>query len=253
MASELRIVKARCGQVGEGRHTGSALRGVVLERARDRQGLESGGRLRNATAAVLLVCPFVLGALGGCGTIERVSGRDPTVTQARVPGDTAGLSPMTGFVEIGAAFTDAGILGILDDASRSDSIAAALAVDKATDSAVKAFAASVTEEHHELRVEGEQLVKALSITPRLPASDPLGAIVEDEMVALRATNRGPEFDRLYLEKVVATDQVLRDFAEQAKRATSTDDIRAFIDRIAPVIQRHLERAQELRNRIPKTA
>lgn len=187
-----------------------------------------------ATTLTMLVLPLALGACRG-----RASGVD-------------GRS-LDGFVETAAAYTDAGIIAILDEASLSDSVAAALAAEKATDPGVKAFATSAMEDHHALRVDGARLVKTLGLTPRLPASDPLGTVAEDEMIALRATPRGPEFDRVYIEKEVATRQAVKDFSEQAKRATPNDQIRSFIDRVTSVIERHLERAQALRNVIAKTA
>lgn len=187
------------------------------------------------TAALMtLVLPLAFGACGGRGNAP--------------DGDS-----LDGFVETSAALTDAGIIAILDEASRSDSVAAALAAEKATDAAVKAFATSAMEDHHALRLEGDSLVKALGLVPRLPASDPLGSEAEAEMIALRATPRGPEFDRIYIEKEVAIHQAVKDFAEQAKRATPNDQIRSFIDRVTPVIERHLERAQALRSQIARTA
>jgi predicted outer membrane protein len=192
------------------------------------------GRWCGATTLTMLVLPLALGTCRG-----RESGAD--------------RGSLDGFVETAAALTDAGIIAILDEASLSDSVAAALAAEKATDAGVKAFATSAMEDHHALRVDGARLVKTLGLTPRLPASDPLSTVAEDEMIALRATPRGPEFDRVYIEKEVATRQAVKDFSEQAKRATPNDQIRSFIDRVTSVIERHLERAQALRNGIARTA
>jgi predicted outer membrane protein len=108
------------------------------------------------------------------------------------------------------------------------------------------------EDHHVLRTEGDRLAKRLSITPRLPASDPLSPAIDDEMVALRATSKGPEFDRIYIKKEIVTHQAVRDFAEQARRSTPNDEIRDFIDRTAPIISRHLERAEALQKRLALT-
>lgn len=187
------------------------------------------------TAAFMtLVLPLALGACGRRGNAPDGGSLD-------------------GFVETSAALTDAGIMAILDEASRSDSVAGALAAEKATDAEVKALATSAMEDHHALRLEGDRLVKALGLVPRLPASDPLGDAAEDEMIALRAKPRGPEFDRIYIEKEVAIHQAVKDFAEQAKRATPNDQIRSFIGRVTPVIERHLKRAQALRSQIARTA
>ena len=191
-------------------------------------------RMRAEATLMLLVLPAVLTSCGGRG-------------------GAADAGSLDGFVESAAALTDAGIIAILDDASRSDSVAAALAEEKATDPEIRAFAMAAMQEHHALRADGDGVVKALSLTPRLPATDPLGPVAEDEMVALRANPRGPQFDRAYVEKEIATHQSMKDFAEQAKRATPSDRIRSFIDRAMPVIERHLERARALQARIAKAA
>jgi len=182
--------------------------------------------------------------LGACGDRGDPGNRDAAMRSGPLA-DTAALSPTAGFVETSPAFTDAGILAMLDEANQADSVAAALAIDKATDPEVKAFAASMMEEHHALRVNGEQLVKKLSITARLPASDPLAPAVEDEMIALRATPAGPAFGRVYIQKEVITHQAIMDFAEQARRSTTNEEIRGFIDQMAPVIRHHLARARAL--------
>ena len=192
----------------------------------------------------------VAGALGACGDSGRVGGGRDTAMQQLA--DTAALSATAGFVELSTALTDAGILAILDEAHQSDSAAAALAVDKATDPAVKAFATAMMEDHHVLRTEGERLMKRLNVTPQLPASDPLAPVTQDEVTALRATPKGPEFDRIYVQKEVVTHEAVRDFAEQARRSTPNEEIRAFIDRTAPVISRHLERAEALQKQLALT-
>jgi putative membrane protein len=205
-------------------------------------GLARSGK---AWTMVAVVC-----AIGACGDGRSVGGSGDTVMQQLA--DTAALSATAGFVELSTALTDAGIIAMLDEAHQSDSVAAALALDKATDSAVRAFATTMMEDHHVLRTEGDRLAKRLSITPRLPASDPLSPVTEDEMIALRATPKGPEFDRIYIKKEVVTHQALRDFAEQARRSTPNDQIRDFIDRTAPIVNRHLERAEALQKRLALT-
>lgn len=196
-----------------------------------------------------LALPLALCACSGRGDeAERDS-----ATRTGALADTAALSATAGFVETSAAFTDAGILAMLDEANQSDSSAAALAIEKATDAEVKAFAAAMMQDHHALRVEGEQLEKQLSLTPRLPAADPLAPALDDEMVALRAAGEGPGFDRAYVEKEAITHQAIMDFAERARRSTPNPQIRAFIDQMTPVLRRHLARALALKNKLAPAA
>ncbi len=64
-------------------------------------------------------------ALGACSNRGR-AGADSAAIQQPLA-DTAALSATAGFVESSPAFTDAGILAMIDEASQSDSVAAALA------------------------------------------------------------------------------------------------------------------------------
>jgi predicted outer membrane protein len=199
--------------------------------------------------ALALTAPLALGACGdqaGAGVRDAAAG-------TRILADTAALSATAGFVETSAAFTDAGILAMLDEANQSDSAAAALALDKATDPETKALAAALMSDHHELRADGERLVKALSITPRLPATDPLAPVLDDEMIALRAAADGPGFDRVYVEKEVVTHQKIIDFAQRARRSTPNTEIRAYIDRTTPVIERLLARTRALQKKLALAA
>jgi putative membrane protein len=202
---------------------------------------------RSARAWTTVAAVLVTGACGD----NRSAGRSGDTAMQQLA-DTAALSATAGFVELSTALTDAGIVAMLDGAHQSDSVAAALALDKATDSGVRAYATTMMEDHHVLRTEGDRLAKRLSITPRLPASDPLSPVAEDEMIALRAAPKGPEFDRIYIKKEVVTHQAVRDFAEQARRSTPNDQIRGFIDRTTPIISRHLERAEALQKRLALT-
>jgi len=196
-----------------------------------------------------LALPLALCACSGRGDgAERDS-----ATRTGALADTAALSATAGFVETSAAFTDAGILAMLEEANQSDSSAAALAIEKATDAEVKAFAAALMQDHHALRVKGEQVEKQLSLTPQLPAADPLAPALDDEMVALRAASEGPGFDRVYVEKEAITHQAIMDFAERARRSTPNPQIRAYIDQMTPVLRRHLARVLALKNKLAPAA
>lgn len=204
------------------------------------------------TQPVLVLALALPLGLCACGASGDGADRD-SATRTGALADTAALSATAGFVETSAAFTDAGILAMLDEGNQSDSSAAALAIEKASDAEVKAFAAAMMQDHHALRVKGEQLEKQLSLTPRLPAADPLAPALDDEMLALRTSGEGPGFDRVYVEKELITHQAIMDFAERARRSTPNPQIRAYIDEITPVLRRHLARALVLKNKLAPAA
>ena len=199
--------------------------------------------------ALALAVPL---AASGCGHAGDAGDRDAAM-QPGALADTAALSGTAGFVETPSAFTDAGLLAMLDEANQSDSAAATLAVARASDPEVKAFAAAMMQDHHALRLDGVALAKRLSLTPQLPASDPLAPALDDELLGLRAAAEGPAFDRVYVAKELITHQAIIDFAERARRSTPNQPIRAYIDQMVPVIRRHLARLQALEKKLAPAA
>jgi putative membrane protein len=146
--------------------------------------------------------------------------------------------------------TDANIIALLDEANQADSASGAYALGKATDPEVRAFAKLMMGEHHALRVQGQQLAKKLNVTPQLPANDPLKPAAEAEMTALKAAPKGAQFDRTYIDQEVGIHQAVLDLAEQA-RAAQNQELKALIEKARPVIQRHLDRAEEIQKKLGK--
>jgi len=179
---------------------------------------------------------------GAAGSIAT----DTAPVAAPLPADTG----MAGGAPAGA-LTDANIVALLDEANKADSAAGALAQKKATDPDVKAFAALMMAEHHVLRTKGQQLVKKLKLTPEPPANDPVQAAAKDEMDALRAAPKGPEFDRAYIDKEVAVHKAVIDLAEQAHGSTQNAELKGLIETAKPYLERHLERAEALQKKLSK--
>lgn len=197
-------------------------------------------RFMRPAAAVL-----VMAALLACN--ER--GRQDTATRTGdVPpaGDTA-AAPVAEQEE--GALTDANIVALLDEANAADSSAGAYAVGKATDPEVRDFAKLMMGEHHALRVQGQQLAKKLNITPAPPANDPVQALAKQEMEALKAAPKGPQFDRTYIDQEVTAHKAVLDLAEQGHDATQNQELKGLIEQAKPVIERHLERAEELQKKL----
>jgi putative membrane protein len=141
--------------------------------------------------------------------------------------------------------TDANILAMLDEADRADSATGAMARAKAANPQVKDYGRMMTRDHHESHVKGMKLAKSLKITPQASTDNPISTTVQKDAATLEATPKGQEFDRVYMEQQVAMHQQVIEFSNQAKQTTKNEQIRAFIDENAPVLQRHLQRAQEM--------
>jgi putative membrane protein len=150
-----------------------------------------------------------------------------------------------------ARLSDPNIVALLDEANMADSASGAYALGKATDPDVKAFAKLMMGEHHALRAQGQQLAKQLNVTPELPANDPLKPAVASEMAALRAAPKGAQFDRIYIEQEIGIHKAVLDLAGQAHDAAQNEQLKKLIEQAKPVIEKHLDRAEEIGKKLGK--
>jgi putative membrane protein len=200
-----------------------------------------------ATIAATLT---VVATLGSCEPREGADRRESPAPGD--PGAAAAMRSDTADPTAGAGeLTDANIVALLDEANQADSASGAYALGKATDPEVRAFAKLMMGEHHALRVQGQQLAKKLNVTPQLPANDPLKPAAEAEMAALKAAPKGAQFDRTYIDQEVGMHQAVLDLAEQAHGAAQNQELKGLIEKARPVIQRHLDRAEEIQKKLGK--
>ena len=186
--------------------------------------------------------------LAGCGDRrgEDSAGRTQNVDTMTARGATADT------VATGAGqLSDANIVALLDEANIADSASGAYALGKATDPEVKAFAKLMIGEHHAMRAQGQQLAKRLNVTPETPANNPLKPAVASAMSALRAAPKGAQFDRTYIEQEVGIHQAVLDLAEKAHGAARNEQLKKLIEQAKPVIEKHLDRAEEIQKKLGK--
>jgi putative membrane protein len=148
------------------------------------------------------------------------------------------------------ALTDPNIVALLDEANKADSAGGAFAVGKATSPGVKSFAKMMMSEHHALRVQGEALAKKLNVTPEAPTDDPVKTAGSSEMAALHSAAKGA-FDSTYIDQEVTIHKAVLDLANKAHDDTKTDELKKLIESAKPIIQKHLDRAEELQKKLGK--
>jgi putative membrane protein len=196
---------------------------------------------------------LLLGAAACQGRTENV-GRDQSA--ATPPADTGAAAARGGAPAAATpkgGLGDSNIVALLDEANKADSAAGAVALKKATNPAVKAFARLMMAEHHAMRAEGQALAKQLGVTPKPPERDPLAGYTRNEMNELQKTPKGPDFDRTYIDHEVSVHQAVLDFANQARVTTQTPELKDLIAKAIPVIQKHLDQAQEIQKKLSPTA
>lgn len=193
------------------------------------------------TAAVLIL------SLGACKDRGQVASGNVDTR----PADTAAAAAAPSADQSKPALTDPNIVALLDEANAADSAAGAYALKKATNPEVQTFAKLMMGEHHALRAAGQQLAKKLNVTPQPPPNDPVKGLAESEMAALRAAPKGQAFDRTYIDQEVAAHKAVLDLAEKSHEAAQNEELKKLIEQAKPVIERHLDMAQQIQEKLGK--
>ena len=195
----------------------------------------------------------VAGLTVACSKSENTAGTDTGAAAASGMAATAGASTGATATPAGStsapALTDANIAWILDQANVSDSARGKLAETKGTSADVRSFGKLMMGEHHMLRAEGQALVKKLGVTPTAPAGDSSEAQAKAEMDSLNAVPKGAAWDKAYIGYEVGYHQAVINTATKALDVAQNDSLKALIKKAAPVLQHHLERAQEIQKKL----
>ena len=105
------------------------------------------------------------------------------------------MSPSAQSAQIGTSVrSDANVLALLHASNVGEITSSVMAQARATDSAVKAFAAMMVSEHTTLDQQGNALATQIGVTPALPDST-LPQIQRNESDSLRGATAGADFDR----------------------------------------------------------
>lgn len=148
-----------------------------------------------------------------------------------------------------APLTDANIGALLDEANAADSAAGKLASTKGTKADVKAFGVLMMKDHHALRVLGLNLVNKLSITPTPPAGDSLPAKAKSAQDNLSSMDKGPAWDKTYIDGEVATHQMVLGLIDNAQSAATAPELKDLLTKARPNIEMHLKRAQDIQAKL----
>ena len=197
-----------------------------------------------------VVCVCVLIA---CGKKDTYGGAGDTT--ARAAGNSAAAAPSAGNTASAAttsgnaSLSDPNIVYILDQANVADSARGRLAEKKGTSADVKNFGKLMAGEHHMLRQEGLQLAKKLNVTPQAPAGDQSEAQAKTEMDSLNAMPKGKAWDKAYIDYEVDYHQQVLQTATKALDAAQNQELKDLIKKAAPVLQKHLDRAKAIQQKL----
>ena len=201
--------------------------------------------LRPALRCTSVLALFAATVVSGC------SSKDKAADSARVADSIAAAAPATTPTPAPATptLTDANIAAILDAANVADSSAGSVASSKGTNAEVKSFGKDMMRDHHALRKAGEDLVKKLGVTPEMPAGDNSQASAAAWMDTLKATPKGAEFDKKYIDHEVEYHTQVLATAQNALAAAQNQELKDLITKAAPNIQAHLDHAKMIQGKL----
>jgi putative membrane protein len=192
---------------------------------------------------VLALCAAAL--VSGCGKDNGAA------DSARVADSIAAATPAatTPTPAPAPAMTDASILGKLDAANVHDSTGGSMAASKGTSSDVKEFGRMMMREHHAMRKEGMDLAKKATITPETPSGDADLAAMQAAHDSLTSMAKGAAWDKAYIDHEVAGHEKVLAFAQSAAGSAQNADLKSALEKSAPTIQKHLDRAREIQSKL----
>jgi putative membrane protein len=199
--------------------------------------------LRRVLSRTPLFALCLAALVSGCGK------EDKAEDSAKKADSLAAATPAPPPAPTPPAMTDANILAKLDADNVGDSTAGALAVEKGTAAGVKEFGRMMIKDHHALRAEGMALAKKASITPEMPAGDGDAAAEAAVGDSLKAMPKGPAWDKFYVDHAVAGHEKVLQFAQEAANTAQNADLKTMIQKAAPTIQKHLDKAKELQSKL----
>lgn len=161
--------------------------------------------------------------------------------------DTAGRRDSIAAVSAASMSQDQ-VLGLLAASNAADSAIGALGAMHGSSPDVKEFGRMIQREHHALRAEVADLGRQLGIAVAPPSVPPDEAPAAAEE-ALRGAQQGPVWDRAYVEYSMTAHQAAFENAARALAAARGAEIRQFIARSVPILQKHLDKAQRLQRQL----
>jgi putative membrane protein len=159
--------------------------------------------------------------------------------------DTSAMASST----TSGTWTDENIVALLDEANAADSAAGAIAATKGTSAAVRDFGKRMMRDHHSLRAQGEALAKKLKVTPTPPAGDNSMADSQKSLDNLNSTAKGKDFDKAYIDHEVEYHKALLETATKAMGQAQNTELKALIQKAAPAIQGHLDKAESIQKNL----
>ena len=190
---------------------------------------------RIASACGVLLLPAAM-------LLAPIAHAQPANAAPGTTGTSGGMAaPSTGAMAGKTSRADAGMLRDIAHANLAEIATGQLALEKAADPKVKAFAQAMVDDHTKALGDVTQLAQAKDV--KLPDSPDVKH--KAAMTKLKLMS-GNSFDKSYVKTSGVGDHVATEKLLKKTQANAQDaDLKALADKMLPVVQGHLKHAQEL--------
>lgn len=199
--------------------------------------------LVNASKFRVAVIATAALTIGACSKKDNSAMDTTAASSTMTPADTAAAPSAE------VALSDANIVALLDEANMADSAAGSIAATKGTSSAVRDFAKMMMRDHHTLRAQCQALAKKLNVTPEPPAGDNSVSNSQKNLDMLNSTAKGKDFDKGYIDAEVDYHKAVLETATKAMSAAQNTELKDLIQKAAPLLQAHLDKAQSIQRNL----
>jgi putative membrane protein len=200
--------------------------------------------LRQLTPLALLGAALAV----GCSSKEKMADTTSTTTSGVSTTTTATVAAMDSAKAAPtdpSHYTDANIIAkeILGD---SGEVALATMVKgKATNPAVRAYAEMLVTDHGKGLAAAKALATRTSITPQVPAGDTTAQAISHAAARFESMPKGADLDTAFVNHEIADHKDDISDANAMKGAAQNAEVKAFVEKTIPELQKHLDRAQKL--------
>ena len=170
----------------------------------------------------------------------------PLAALALVAGLTA-FHPSPAIDQANAKLDDPTIVAIFDAANTYDMETGSLAASRGHSQAVREFGQMLIRDHRNVRTQGRDLAKSLSVTPTPPKDFALAKAHVEAMRSLRKLH-GSAFDRAFLQHEVDFHNAVIDAVTNTLLpAIQNARVKDLVTKVAPAFVAHRDAAQNLLN------
>jgi putative membrane protein len=136
------------------------------------------------------------------------------------------------------------VIGLLALDNAADSAIGSMGYARASTREIKDFGIMISREHMSLRRDVLGVARGLNLGVGEPPVPPAAAPAHLRAM-LDSAPAGAAWDRAYLALAIAAHEASLENLARAYAATKSPDLKKYIDRSAPIIQKHLEKAKRL--------